>query len=321
MKCAYVEDLYPLYLEGLVSEETKKDIEQHLEECAACREKLLAPTPEIKAEEVLTDSESTEVQKKAVRRYKKNFFGIIATAVVLALFVGGAGVFSYNYYEQHPHTVYSVNVPDKFSKINFNNLSNSIFGKSKIFKGILTAPSLGVIVEVKADGTIRNIECNFLSQNNHLDTGYQTSFTTGNSQTHNLKIIQKYSGTDNNTIGGRNPQNVLAEYSKLPIEHILDNIGISNYKWLNLAYSDEVMGSMHANVNGMDQIVSIGVTPSAQLKCYMIKRDGTIQQLGKQTIVDSRKYMVVYVSANMNGNLNIDEHMIFGALLAYVIEI
>lgn len=40
LSCAVVRDLLPLYAEGLVSEETKGEVEAHLEICAACRQQL-----------------------------------------------------------------------------------------------------------------------------------------------------------------------------------------------------------------------------------------------------------------------------------------
>ena len=38
LKCSIVEDLMPLYIEDLLNEETKNDIELHLEECEDCKE-------------------------------------------------------------------------------------------------------------------------------------------------------------------------------------------------------------------------------------------------------------------------------------------
>ena len=38
LKCSIVEDLMPLYIEDLLSEETKKEIELHLDECKDCKE-------------------------------------------------------------------------------------------------------------------------------------------------------------------------------------------------------------------------------------------------------------------------------------------
>lgn len=40
--CSVVGDLSPLYVEGLVSEETGRYIEEHLKECEGCRERLAA---------------------------------------------------------------------------------------------------------------------------------------------------------------------------------------------------------------------------------------------------------------------------------------
>ena len=38
LKFIIVEDLMPLYIEDLLSEETKKEIELHLDECEDCKE-------------------------------------------------------------------------------------------------------------------------------------------------------------------------------------------------------------------------------------------------------------------------------------------
>ena len=37
LKCSIVEDLMPLYIEDILSEESKKDMELHLEECENCK--------------------------------------------------------------------------------------------------------------------------------------------------------------------------------------------------------------------------------------------------------------------------------------------
>ena len=53
-ECAIVKDLLPLYIEDMVSEETKIFINEHLKECEDCRNELdilkseaLISTPEI----------------------------------------------------------------------------------------------------------------------------------------------------------------------------------------------------------------------------------------------------------------------------------
>ena len=50
LSCHVVEDLLPLYLDGVVSEATGQDIEEHLAGCPACAaklEELHAPAPEL----------------------------------------------------------------------------------------------------------------------------------------------------------------------------------------------------------------------------------------------------------------------------------
>ena len=38
LPCYIVSDLLPLYQEDILSEETKKDIDEHLKECEGCKE-------------------------------------------------------------------------------------------------------------------------------------------------------------------------------------------------------------------------------------------------------------------------------------------
>ena len=37
MKCSIIQDLLPLYVDGVVSEDTAQAVEEHLETCEACR--------------------------------------------------------------------------------------------------------------------------------------------------------------------------------------------------------------------------------------------------------------------------------------------
>lgn len=42
VKCPVVDDLLPLYIDGACSEESKKIVEEHLNECRSCLEKYRA---------------------------------------------------------------------------------------------------------------------------------------------------------------------------------------------------------------------------------------------------------------------------------------
>lgn len=154
---------------------------------------------------------------------------------------------------------------------------------------------------------------------------YETQLDVLSGNTVRLNLIQQSTGavpTDNaDEVGGRDPRTTFFAFSKLPIRHVLEQMASLKYKYLNLAFSDEEMGTMYATENGVDSIVSIGVTPSASLRCFSVKSDGTIEELYQRTIVDRRKYAIVYISANADGNHSITEKLEAGARLAYVIQL
>lgn len=38
--CNVIKDILPLYIDGVVSEDTQKIVEEHLEECSLCRDEI-----------------------------------------------------------------------------------------------------------------------------------------------------------------------------------------------------------------------------------------------------------------------------------------
>ena len=47
MKCEMIRDLLPLYIDGLTSEESNKEIDKHLKTCRGCKEYYREMTGEI----------------------------------------------------------------------------------------------------------------------------------------------------------------------------------------------------------------------------------------------------------------------------------
>ena len=88
MKCEVVRDLLPLYVDGVVSEESRKMIEEHLEECADCREycRLLQEDLPIETEPEYADEAA--VLKKIKRRMFLNRLLIVAVTLAFAVVVG-----------------------------------------------------------------------------------------------------------------------------------------------------------------------------------------------------------------------------------------
>lgn len=99
MKCNIAQDLLPLYAEGLCSEETSRELEEHFAECKDCSAlKNGLPLPGKGGEK--SDKEIKPF-KKIHRRLKVNIFVIIALGLVAAavlFFLGGL-----TYGELNPH--------------------------------------------------------------------------------------------------------------------------------------------------------------------------------------------------------------------------
>ena len=96
--CQMVRDLLPLYAENVASEESRKFVAAHLEECEACRnhlKELQAALPEesrkmTEEEEAMFQQKVRELLRKRRRRMLRNVLvGIIIGAVLLFAFLIG----------------------------------------------------------------------------------------------------------------------------------------------------------------------------------------------------------------------------------------
>ena len=103
-QCKIIEDMLPLYHDGVCSEESRQMVEAHLSECEECR-KLLAQIDD----DIIFPAKDEDVEvlkgiSKAVRRGKNKALlaGIlISLAVILVSFAGISAwwyFYEYNYY-------------------------------------------------------------------------------------------------------------------------------------------------------------------------------------------------------------------------------
>lgn len=96
MKCNIARDLLPLYLDGLCSEETKKELEEHLSECNECR-KLVADfniVEEAKTETIALNKNIEPLKKFKNKMRRKNIIIRIVT-IVMVLTIGFSLVLGY----------------------------------------------------------------------------------------------------------------------------------------------------------------------------------------------------------------------------------
>ena len=83
LPCYIVSDLLPLYQDGILSEQTKKDIDKHLTECRECQKKMAAMKTQL-------DIQNTNVDLKINPLKKVRFYQKILTVLgaVIAFILG-----------------------------------------------------------------------------------------------------------------------------------------------------------------------------------------------------------------------------------------
>lgn len=108
MSCNIIEDLLPLYVDDMVSEDSRKLVEEHLKECPSCRkmQEEMVKENRLSATGNRSNSEKTnkteaESLKKIRRRIRKKRIASVILAVILVVAAGGIG--HYWYYDKETY--------------------------------------------------------------------------------------------------------------------------------------------------------------------------------------------------------------------------
>ncbi|MDD2965516.1 MAG: zf-HC2 domain-containing protein [Bacteroidales bacterium] len=100
ISCDIINDLLPLYHDGVCSEDSKNAVEEHLKHCESCRNELKAMDSELPITNRTENLAEAEAVKKLSKRWKKGmiksvlkgaFFTLLTVVIfllVLYLFVG-----------------------------------------------------------------------------------------------------------------------------------------------------------------------------------------------------------------------------------------
>lgn len=113
VSCNVIEDLLPSYLDGLLSEDSRKMVEEHLEECSACKDKLreMRAIPEASfpmenshGEMLQSAKETAGPLRKIKRKLMRRLVIGMAVAALAAVFV--MRLHSYLYYEKEDYIPY-----------------------------------------------------------------------------------------------------------------------------------------------------------------------------------------------------------------------
>lgn len=86
LNCKVIEDLIPLYCEGLCSDETRALVDAHIKDCDACR-KLCETTPQAALPEAETIPDEAKVFKKVNRKMKKHRLVSYGLLILMALLI------------------------------------------------------------------------------------------------------------------------------------------------------------------------------------------------------------------------------------------
>ncbi|WP_078380741.1 zf-HC2 domain-containing protein [Sutcliffiella halmapala] len=90
IKCKVIEDLLPLYVDGLTSNESNQMIEEHLKTCHECREKQLALQTELVADATLRKepNSSEDHVQRIVLRIRKKMMALLSGTFLIAILIG-----------------------------------------------------------------------------------------------------------------------------------------------------------------------------------------------------------------------------------------
>lgn len=83
--CEVVQDLLPLYMDGCCSEQSKKIVEEHLEECTDCREMTKLFQEKILCPEVLNEPDVNEIRQGVRKITRWKIIGKISLCLLLVV--------------------------------------------------------------------------------------------------------------------------------------------------------------------------------------------------------------------------------------------
>lgn len=158
INCNIIRDVLPLYADGVVSDETKEMIDNHIKTCAACRAELTA----MKKDFTIPDSEKVQMaQANSLKKIKKKqkirvISAVIVTAllmVILWMIVTNVGSVNQRFYENSSYMVTMVdNDSGWIEAADFS--SNALFFKGKIANHANSAGSVHLRIRNTAGNVI-----------------------------------------------------------------------------------------------------------------------------------------------------------------------
>jgi hypothetical protein len=92
INCRIIEDLLPLFIDGLVSSETNKAIEEHLEQCSECRRVHKILKEDIKLHQILIPIDNSSGYNRVIKKIKCIIIGMVLITFIIGILMGAMAV-------------------------------------------------------------------------------------------------------------------------------------------------------------------------------------------------------------------------------------
>lgn len=124
VSCNVIEDLIPLYVEDMLSEDSRQLVEGHLGECEECREYL----KELKVMESLPIETDTRPLKKIQKTLQKKKRYVIILTTLITLLIGALTVFFMTAPKYFPYSEEVVKINETANGLTFANFNEEVAG-------------------------------------------------------------------------------------------------------------------------------------------------------------------------------------------------
>ena len=143
IECKVIEDLLPLYSDNVCSDESKKIVEEHLQECEICRNMLdnmdVVQVTHIEKEE----NEKSAIVKKGFKKIHRRWIASIVAVIVLIPLLVFVSILGYN--ETHKSGIAFSNIDDVYRCYSYLNYIKS----GQYDKAVQMVPSMNPEVRAR----------------------------------------------------------------------------------------------------------------------------------------------------------------------------
>lgn len=147
VSCEVIQDLIPLYIEDMLSEESKKLVESHLDECEECREYM----NELQTTSVLPPDTDTRPLEKIQKTLQKKKWLMITFSTLMTLLIGSLVVIFMTAPEYLPYSEDVVAIRETEEGIVLSDFNEAVAGYA--FDSYPTEDGTGRIYHLTAWGT------------------------------------------------------------------------------------------------------------------------------------------------------------------------